>query len=86
MLFSTVGVFISLATISMLLAPSRLSALSRPPSPDSKQVSASNITPQNHSKEADVWHPQDPTVRHPLMTACSSVHRPYLPPPLIELK
>ena len=69
-LFSIVGVFISLATISMLLAPSRMSgAGSRPSAQGSKQVSVSDITPQNQSAAADVWHSPDPTVRPSRRTA-----------------
>ena len=66
MLFSTVGVFITLATISMLLAPSRLSgALNMPSSPGggSKQVSVSSITPQNFSAETDMWRPSEAAAR-----------------------
>ena len=58
MLYLVTGGFITLATISMLLAPSRSSsALSMAPAAGSKHVSAGSMVPQGGSAEADLWRP-----------------------------
>ena len=80
MLYSITGVFITLATISMLLAPSRSpSALSMASASGSKQVSASSIVPQSRTAVADDWRRPDPVVSGTL-----SLHRESTRQPLLE--
>ena len=63
MLYLVIGGFITLATVSMLLAPSRSSsALSMTPAAGAKHVSADSEVPQSGSAEADQWRRPDPVV------------------------
>ncbi len=64
MLYLVIGGFITLATVSMLLAPSRSSSsMSLTPAAGSKHVSAdSMVQPQGVSTGADQWRPPDRVV------------------------